>query len=106
MTTIPKAAVAVENAQITVDADVLASRLGLTVRALKENMAKGLVMSVSETGAGEDAGRTRLTFRYRARVWRVVIQPDGSLSEDPLPVGTATPVEDPSNLVDLARRGA
>jgi hypothetical protein len=32
---------------------------------------------------GEDAGRLRLTFRYRARAWTVVVQRDGTLNERP-----------------------
>ena len=32
---------------------------------------------------GEDAGRLRLTFRYRARTWTMVVHRDGSLSEAP-----------------------
>ena len=32
---------------------------------------------------GEDAGRLRLTFRYRARSWTVVVEADGTLSEAP-----------------------
>ena len=90
-----------DDGEITVEAEILAPKLGLTVEALKQNMAKGLVMSVAETGENEDAGRTRLTFRYRARVWRVVIGPDGSLFEDPLPVPQTKPAKKPSNLLDL-----
>ena len=103
MSSLLSEAVRVDNGDITVDAEALASKLGLTVEALKENMAKGLVMSVTETGADEDAGRTRLTFRYRARVWRVVIEADGSLFEDPLPVAGAKPMSDLVNLLNLAR---
>ena len=103
MTMIPRAAVEVNNAQITIDAEVLAPRLGLTVEALKQNMAKGLVVSLAETGQDEDAGRTRLTFRYRARVWRVVIEADGSLLEDPLPIAAGKPANDALSLFDLAR---
>lgn len=103
MTTIPRAAVEVNNAQITIDAEVLAPRLGLTVEALKQNMAKGLVVSLAETGQDEDAGRTRLTFRYRARAWRVVIEADGSLLEDPLPIAAGKPANDALSLFDLAR---
>ena len=103
MTTIPRSAIVVENTQITIDADVLAPRLGLTVEALKENMARGLVMSVAETGEDEDAGRTRLTFRYKARVWRIVIEADGSLFEDPLPVAKNKPTNRMFNLLDLAK---
>jgi hypothetical protein len=32
---------------------------------------------------GEDAGRLRLTFRYRTHAWTVVVQLDGTLSEAP-----------------------
>jgi hypothetical protein len=38
---------------------------------------------VVERGMGEDAGRLRLTFRYRTRAWTVVVQRDGTLSEEP-----------------------
>ena len=103
MTAISHAAVEVGHAQITIDAEVLAPRLGLTVDALKENMAKGLVVSVTETGQDEDAGRTRLTFRYRARVWRVVIDTDGTLFEDPVPVVQNSPAKGMISLFDLAK---
>jgi transcriptional regulator with XRE-family HTH domain len=39
------------------------------------------VHSVAERGIDEDEGRTRLTFRYRAHSWTVVVKPDGSLNE-------------------------
>ncbi len=97
------APISIENGEVTVDAEALASKLGLTVEALKQNMAKGLVMGVTETGENEDAGRTRLTFRYRARVWRVVIEADGSLFEDPLPVVATRPTKHPLSLFDLAK---
>ena len=103
MTAISHAAVEVGHAQITIDAEVLAPGLGLTVEALKENMARGLVVSVTETGQDEDAGRTRLTFRYRARVWRVVIDTDGTLFEDPVPVVQNGPAKGMISLFDLAK---
>lgn len=103
MTPLPTTAICVDDGEITVEAEVLAPKLGLSIEALKENMAKGLVMSVTETGENEDAGRTRLTFRYRARVWRVVIESDGSLFEDPPPLLETKPANDPSSLFDLAK---
>jgi hypothetical protein len=103
MTRLSATTVSFSNGDITIDAEALAPKLGLTVRALKENMAKGLVLSVAETGEGEDAGRTRLTFRYRARVWRVVIEADGSLFEDPLLVANAKPANDPFGLFGFAK---
>ena len=63
----------------------------------------GIVMRDAETGKDEDAGRTRLTFRYRARVWRVVVEADGSLIEDPVPTLKPRPMTNPFNLLDLAR---
>ena len=103
MSAISHAAIEVGHAQITIDAEVLAPRLGLTVEALKENMAKGLVLSVAETGQDEDAGRTRLTFRYRARVWRVVIDADGDLFEDPPSAAEPQLATPPLSLLDLAK---
>jgi hypothetical protein len=72
--------------ELVVDAEVLAPKLGLSVEALKENMRKGLVTSIAETGVDEDAGRARLTFRYGPRIWRVVVETDGTLVEDPVAV--------------------
>ena len=88
---------------ITINAEALAPKLGLTVGALRENMANGLVTSIAETGSNEDAGRTRLTFRYRARVWRVVIDADGTLTEAPVPPVKPAAAKDRFSLFDLAR---
>ena len=66
-------------------------------------MANGLVTSVAETGIDEDEGRTRLTFRYRARVWRVVIAGDGTLIEDPAPFVKRKPKGDRVGLLEPAR---
>jgi hypothetical protein len=40
-----------------------------------------LVYSVTERSIDEDEGRKRVTFRYRARSWTVVVQPDRSLND-------------------------
>jgi hypothetical protein len=68
---------------VTVEATYLAARLGLSVDRLQTEMRRGIVYSVVERGMGEDAGRLRLTFRYRARAWTVVVLRDGTLSEEP-----------------------
>jgi Family of unknown function (DUF6522) len=57
---------------VTVEASYLAARLGLPVDRLRAEMRRGIIYSVVERGVGEDAGRLRLTFRYRARAWTVV----------------------------------
>ena len=68
---------------VTVEASYLAARLGLPVERFRAEMRRGIIYSVVERGMGEDAGRLRLTFRYRARAWTVVVQRDGTLSEAP-----------------------
>jgi len=103
MTRLSETVASIVDDDITINAEALAPKLGLTVEALKDNMANGLVMSVAETGMDEDAGRTRLTFRYRARVWRVVVEADGSLNEDPVPTLKPRPTTNPFSLLDLAR---
>ncbi len=105
MTPLPQTAVKVGDDEITVDAAVLAPRLGLTVEALKQHMGEGRVTSVSETGVDEDAGRARLTFRYGARIWRVVIEADGSLIEDPVPGAKGPRAADPFHLANLVKDG-
>jgi hypothetical protein len=68
---------------VTVEAAYLAARLGLPVDRLRTEMRRGIVYSVVERGIGEDAGRLRLIFRYRMRAWTVVVQRDGTMSEEP-----------------------
>ena len=84
---------------VTIDADVVALKLFLSVESLKTEMAKGLVTSVAETGMDEDEGRTRLTFRYRSHTWTVVVEPDGSLVESTIPVQWREPLA----LLDLVK---
>jgi hypothetical protein len=45
------------------------------------NAGRGIVYGLVERGFGNDAGRLRLTFRYRVRSWTVVVQPGGTLDE-------------------------
>ena len=79
MRPVSASAITIADGEITVDAELLAPKLGLSVEALKAEMRKGNVSSVAETGIDEDAGRTRVTFKYRMRVWTGVVNPDGTL---------------------------
>lgn len=88
----------INSGEITVDAVFLAPKLGLSAQTLQAEMRRGLVVSVVEEGRDEDAGRTRVTFRYGQRVWRAVIAPDGGFSEAP-----ARASRMPA-LLDLVRR--
>ncbi|MEO8714931.1 MAG: DUF6522 family protein [Acetobacteraceae bacterium] len=63
----------------TIDAEILAPRLGLTPAALIEQLRAGLVYQTSERGIGDDEGRMRLTFRYRHREFQAVLDRTGRL---------------------------
>jgi uncharacterized protein DUF6306/uncharacterized protein DUF6522 len=65
----------------TVKAELIAQKLGLTPEAFWRELQRGIVYSVVERGEGDDSGRTRLTFRYRARFWSVTLR-DGDLGGD------------------------
>lgn len=62
-----------ESREIMIDAATIAPRLGLTPECFMEELRRGLVFQVTETGVGEDAGRIRLTFRYRAREFSMIL---------------------------------
>ena len=95
-------AVTIEDGEITIAADLLAQKLGLSVEALKAEMRRGYVYSLGEQGIAEDAGCTRLTFRYRTRSWTVVVEPDGTLIETSADTTKAAPViRDRAGLLHL-----
>lgn len=56
------------------EAELVAGKLGLSPDAFWREMKRGIVYGVVERGEGEDAGRTRLTFHYRARSWSVTME--------------------------------
>ena len=91
MSSVPGSAISIADGEITIDAELLASKLGLSAALLMAEMRKGIVSGVAETGINEDAGRTRLTFRFHARAWTVVVDPDGNLVESIAPAPKALP---------------
>ncbi|NGO55473.1 DUF6522 family protein [Allomesorhizobium camelthorni] len=93
--------ICVNDGVVTIDAAVLAPKLGLSVGALQTEMRRGTVLGVVERGQDEDAGRIRLTFRHGSCTWGVVVEPDGRLADTPPPVGQRV-----ATLFDLARRAA
>jgi Family of unknown function (DUF6522) len=70
--------IATRGDDVTVEASYLAGQLGLSLDRLRAEMRRGVVYSTVERGMGEDAGRLRLTVRYRARVWTVVVRCEDS----------------------------
>jgi len=91
---------------------VFTTELGATAK-LKDEFARRKVKvlavsidsidSVAETGINEDVGRTRLTFRYRTRVWTAVVESDGTVVENPADVDAPPANTDHLNLSDFAR---
>ena len=73
------AAVVSINGEITVDARLIAPHLGLTPEEMMAESRCGLVYQVAEKGTAADEGRIRLTFRYRARECRIVVDASGAI---------------------------
>jgi hypothetical protein len=67
-----------------IDSHILSQRLGLSVDRLRAEMRRGSVVSRVEKGLGNDAGRTRLTFRYHMTVWSIILDQHGMLRELPV----------------------
>ena len=92
MSPIPKDAVSVTDDDVTVDAELLAPQLGLSVPALKAAMSAGEIRSLVERGEDEDAGRLRLTFRYGGIQYSLIRESDGQLRETQPPPPDRRPV--------------
>ena len=73
------AAVVSINGEITVDARLIAPHLGLTPEEMMAELRCGFVYQVAEKGTAANEGRIRLTFRYRARECRIVVDASGAV---------------------------
>ncbi|MEQ8868816.1 MAG: DUF6522 family protein [Silicimonas sp.] len=74
--------------RFTVDAHVLSETFDLSLEETKGKMRGGHIVSLCESGEGEDAGLWRLTFRYQGRALRLTVDADGNtLSRSTFPVG-------------------
>ena len=78
MTVLPAGAISITDGAIVIAAETVAPRLGLKPEALQAEMQRGQVCCLVETGVDEDEGRTRVTVRYHARSWTLVVEPDGN----------------------------
>ncbi len=88
---VPQGAIMLREGAHEVSATYLAPRLGLDPETLRAEMRAGRVVSREERGEGADAGRTRLTIRFKDRAWRAVIGPDGAAVETPAPAADPAP---------------
>ena len=67
-------AITLSEDDFVVDAKLVAEKLGLSPEVFWQEMKRGIVYGVVERGEGDDAGRARLTFRYRARCWSMTLE--------------------------------
>ena len=74
-----RAIVVSSDGEITVDARLIAPHLDLTPERMLAEVRRGLVYQVAEKGVAADEGCIRLTFRYRERECRIVIDADGTV---------------------------
>ncbi len=65
--------------EISVDTRLIAPHLGLTPEEMMAELRCGRVYQVAEKGTAADEGRIRLTFRYRARECRIVVDASGAV---------------------------
>ena len=79
MKTYPPDSVELHDADVVVDADLLASLFDLSVTSLREAMSAGDVSTLVELGEEEDSGRTRLTFRYAGEQVSLMREENGEL---------------------------
>jgi hypothetical protein len=101
MSSVPGSAISIADGEITIDAGLLAPKLGLSAETLKAGMREGIVSSVAEAGINEDVGRTRLTFRHLSRVWIVVVDPDGTVVENSADVAPQPTHTECLNLINF-----
>jgi hypothetical protein len=62
-----------------VDAAVIAEAFNLNPADVQSLMRNGKITSLCEAGIDEDLGRSRLTFHYRDRAVRIVVDQTGSI---------------------------
>jgi hypothetical protein len=66
-----------EDGVFVFDAAVVGPLLGLAPDVFMEELRKGIVYQRHERGTGEDSGRSRVTFRYRARQVVIILDAFG-----------------------------
>ena len=77
----PTAAITIADGEITNRCRAARAEARPVGRSDEGRDAQGQRLQRRRTGINEDAGRTRLTFRYRTRAWTVVVEPDGTVIE-------------------------
>ena len=68
---------------LEIDAREIAPLLGLTPERLMAELRAGQVYHSAEESLRDGDGSFRVTFRYRARVARLIVEVDGSMRPEP-----------------------
>lgn len=71
------ATVQIGDGAISVDADIVGRGLGLKPQEVLRLMREGAITSICEKGVDDDAGYHRLTFFYRGRRLRLIVEDSG-----------------------------
>lgn len=100
---VPAEALAQEDGQVMIDPAYLAPRLGLDPETLRAGLRSGAVVSRSEAGTGDDAGKTRVVIRTPQRAWAAEILPDGTAREIPPPRALVRAAQADNALRDRVR---
>ncbi|MFT4700761.1 MAG: Fe-S cluster biogenesis protein NfuA [Yoonia sp.] len=93
-----------EDGQVIIDPEYLAPKLGLTPDTLRAGMRNGDIVSRSETGTDDDAGKTRVTVRTPQRAWSAEVLADGTAREIPPPRGRSIGSAGEEKLADQVRQ--
>lgn len=64
---------------VNIDARLIGAGLDLDPATVLADMRAGVITSRFERGAGEDAGRYRLTFFHASRRCRIIVDRDGTV---------------------------
>lgn len=100
---VPPGVIGRKDGQITVDPAYLAPRLGLEVEALRAGLRSGDVVGVTETGEGDDTGKSRIVLRNGARSWAAEVLADGTAREIPPPRSAEASARRERDLADRIR---
>ena len=68
---------------VQIDARDIAPLLGLTPERLMAELRAGHIYHCAEEASEDAGGCFRITFRYRARMARLIVEPDGSMRPEP-----------------------
>ena len=100
---VPADAISRQDDQFVISPAYLAQGLGMDAETFRARLRSGEVVSRTEAGIGEDAGKTRLIIRSSSRIWAGEIAADGTAHEIPAPPAALKAAEAGGVLRDRIR---